>query len=67
MVEAAISGAVLAYVWEARAQRHFANGQLIECLASWRAPDDWLYLYYPARKHLSAGLRAIIEVLKVQE
>lgn len=65
MVEAAKSGAVLAYVWEARAQRHFANGQLIECLASWRAPDDWLYLYYPARKHLSAGLRAIIEVLKV--
>jgi hypothetical protein len=35
-----------------------------ECLASWRAPEDWLYLYYPTRKHLSAGLRTVIEALR---
>lgn len=38
---------------------------LVECLASWSAPEDWLYLYYPTRKYLSAGLRAVIEALRV--
>jgi hypothetical protein len=27
-------------------------------------PEDWLYLYYPTRKYLSAGLRAVIEALR---
>ncbi|MGA1860128.1 LysR family transcriptional regulator [Azospirillum sp. 11R-A] len=65
MVEAARSGVALAYVWEERARPFIARGELIECLASWCAPEDWLYLYYPTRKHLSAGLRAVIEALRV--
>ncbi len=65
MVEAALSGVALAYVWEDRAKPYVESGRLVECLASWCAPEDWLYLYYPARKHLSAGLRAVIEALRV--
>lgn len=65
MVGAALSGAALAYVWEDRARPYVERGQLVECLAPWCGPEDWLYLYYPARKHLSAGLRAIIEALRV--
>lgn len=65
MVEAALSGVALAYVWEDRARPYVEGGRLVECLASWCAPEDWLYLYYPARKHLSAGLRAVIEALRV--
>lgn len=65
MVEAALSGVALAYVWEDRARPYVESGRLVECLASWCAPEDWLYLYYPARKHLSAGLRAVIEALRV--
>jgi len=65
MVEAARSGVALAYVWEGRARPHIQNGTLIECLASWCAPEDWLYLYYPTRKYISAGLRAVIEALRV--
>ena len=65
MVAAARSGVALAYVWEDRARPHVASGELVECLASWCAPKDWLYLYYPTRKHTSAGLRAIIEALRV--
>jgi DNA-binding transcriptional LysR family regulator len=64
MVGAALSGVALAYVWEDRARPYLENGRLVECLASWRAPEDWLYLYYPTRKHLSAGLRAVIEALR---
>jgi DNA-binding transcriptional LysR family regulator len=64
MVEAAKSGIALAYVWEHRARPCLASGELIECLASWCAPEDWLYIYYPTRKYLSAGLRAVIQALR---
>jgi DNA-binding transcriptional LysR family regulator len=64
MVGAALSGVALAYVWEDRARPYLENGRLVECLASWRAPEDWLYLYYPTRKHLSASLRTVIEALR---
>jgi DNA-binding transcriptional LysR family regulator len=65
MVEAALAGAALAYVWEPHARPHLARGDLVECLAPWCAPEDWLHLYYPTRRHLSAGLRAVIEALRV--
>jgi DNA-binding transcriptional LysR family regulator len=64
MVEAALSGAALAYVWEDRARSHIEGGRLIHCLAAWCPPEDWLYLYYPTRKYISAGLRAVIEALR---
>lgn len=66
MIETALSGIALAYVWEDRAQPHVDNGRLIRCLEPWCAPEDWLYLYYPTRKHMSAGLRAVIEAMRVR-
>jgi DNA-binding transcriptional LysR family regulator len=63
MVEAALAGVGLGYVWEERARPHVADGRLIECMASWSAPMEWLYLYYPTRKYMSAGLRAVIDAL----
>jgi DNA-binding transcriptional LysR family regulator len=65
MVEAALSGIGLAYVWEERARPYVAQGRLIECLSSWAAPMEWLYLYYPTRRYMSAGLRAVIEAVRV--
>ena len=65
MIEAALSGVALAYVLEERARPHVDSGRLVECLAPWCPPEDWLYLYYPTRKHLSAGLRAVIDALRV--
>jgi DNA-binding transcriptional LysR family regulator len=64
MLEAALSGAALAYVWEDRARPHIESGRLIHCLAAWCPPEDWLYLYYPTRKYVSAGLRALIKALR---
>jgi DNA-binding transcriptional LysR family regulator len=66
MIEAALSGVALAYVWEDRAKPYMESGRLVGCLAPWCAFEDWLYIYYPARKHLSAGLRAVIEALRVR-
>jgi DNA-binding transcriptional LysR family regulator len=65
MIATARASVALAYVWEERARPYIASGELIECLASWCAPEDWLYLYYPTRKYISAGLRAVIDALRV--
>ncbi|WP_157218976.1 LysR family transcriptional regulator [Flavisphingomonas formosensis] len=64
MIEAALAGIALAYVWEDRARPYVESGRLVSCLADWIAPEDWLYLYYPTRKYLSAGMRAIIAALR---
>ena len=64
IVEAARAGVGLGYVWENRAEHEIAAGRLIRCLDPWCAPEDWLYLYYPTRKYISAGLRAVIEAIR---
>lgn len=64
MVETALSGAGLAYVWDYRIERHLQSGALIRCLDDWCAPLDDLFLYYPSRKNVSAGLRALIGALR---
>ncbi len=64
MIAAAVSGAGLAYVWEERARPLVALGQLVVCLDDWCPPEDWLHLYYPSRRHQSAGLRTVIEALR---
>ena len=64
MIEAALSGIALAYVWEQRVRPHLDCGRLVQCLDEWCVPEDPLFLYYPARKHLSAGLRVIIDILR---
>lgn len=65
MIEAALAGVALAYVWEERARPFVEDGRLIRCLEDWIVPEDWLYLYYPTRKYISAGLRAVIEAMRV--
>ena len=65
MIEAALSGICLAYVWEDRARPYVESGRLMTCLDAWIEPEDWLYLYYPTRKYISAGLRAVIDALRV--
>jgi DNA-binding transcriptional LysR family regulator len=64
MVEAALQGCGLAYVWDNRVIPHLASGALIRCLDDWCAFDDGLFLYYPSRRYLSGGLRAVIDILK---
>lgn len=64
MVQTALSGVALAYVWEQRAERNIAEGRLIQCLDGWCPPEDWLYLYYPSRRNLPAGVRALIKSIE---
>jgi DNA-binding transcriptional LysR family regulator len=64
MVDAAVRGIGLAYVWEQRAASCLQDGRLVRCLDDWCPVDDDLFLYFPSRKHQTAGLRAVIEALK---
>jgi DNA-binding transcriptional LysR family regulator len=64
MVEAALQGCGLAFVWDHRVSRHLESGALLRCLDDWCAVDDGLCLYYPSRRHVSAGLRALINLMR---
>lgn len=64
MAEAAARGIGLAYIWEERAAPYIADGRLRYCLEDWCTVEEHLFLYFPSRKHQSAGLRALIEVMK---
>jgi len=64
MLEAAITGVGLAYVWDYRARRPIEEGLLVRCLDDWCPVRNDLFLYYPSKKNLSAGLRVLIDALK---
>ncbi|MFT4064837.1 LysR family transcriptional regulator [Paraburkholderia sp.] len=64
MVDAAVRGLGLAYVWEQRAAPALREGLLMRCLEEWCPVDEGLFLYFPSRRHQTAGLRAVIEALR---
>ncbi|MBB4573562.1 LysR family transcriptional regulator [Rhizobium sp. MC63] len=66
MMQAALGGVGLAYIWEPRAEKAVAGGELIQVLDDWCQPEEPLYLYYPSRRHMSAGFRAVIDAIRAE-
>lgn len=66
MTEAAVDGLGIAYVADRSAQPYLETGQLVQVLADWSPAIPGLFLYYPGHRHVPAGLRAFIDVLKAQ-
>lgn len=64
MIEAAAAGLGIAYVPDMAAQRWLEEGKLVAVLEDWSPPVGGLRLYYPSHRHVSAALRAFIEVMK---
>jgi DNA-binding transcriptional LysR family regulator len=64
MIETALAGAGLAFVFADRVSGHLESGRLVRCLEDWSPQFSSLFLYYPNRKFVPAGLRALIELLK---
>lgn len=64
IVEAALQGVGLACTSELSIADEIASGQLIRVLQDWTPPYPGLCLYYPANRHVPAGLRAFIELVR---
>ena len=61
MLEAALDGAGLAYVFEQQAEQLIAKRKLVRVLADWCPAYPGFFLYYPSRRQVPAALRAFID------
>jgi DNA-binding transcriptional LysR family regulator len=64
MVEAALEGLGLAFVSDFWVAEHLAAGSLVAVLEDWTPPFPGLCLYYPRHRHMTAGLRAFVDLLR---
>jgi DNA-binding transcriptional LysR family regulator len=64
MLEAARAGFGLAYLTEWNAAADLAQGRLVRVLEDWTPPFPGLCLYYPSRRYLPGGLRALVELIR---
>lgn len=67
MVDAAMAGAGIAYVFEDTVTAQLQSGQLVRVLEDWCAPIPGFYLYYPSRRQTPSALTALINALRVDE
>jgi len=61
MVDAALDGAGLAFVFEAQVEELIAKRKLVRVLADWCPAYPGFFLYYPSRRQLPAALRAFVD------
>jgi DNA-binding transcriptional LysR family regulator len=64
IVEAALAGHGIAYVFEDHVRDHLALGRLERVLEDWSEPFDGLYLYYPSRRQPLPAFTLLVEALR---
>jgi len=64
MQEAAVAGLGLSYISAWQAAPDIRAGRLIQTLDEWTPSFPGLCLYYPGRRHVPSGLRALIELIR---
>jgi DNA-binding transcriptional LysR family regulator len=64
MIDAALDGVGLAYVFEHMVADHLAAGRLAHVLGDWCPKYAGFYLYYPSRRQLPAALKALVELIR---
>lgn len=67
MVQAALAGLGIAYVPQQAAQAALTAGQLMTVLDDWCPEIPGLCVYYPGHRHVPAGLRAFVQVIRDQQ
>jgi DNA-binding transcriptional LysR family regulator len=66
MLAAARAGLGLTYLTEWTVAADLEAGTLVRVLEDWTPALDGLCLYYPGRRHVPAGLRALIDMIREQ-
>ena len=66
MVDAALDGAGLAFVFEAQVEELIAKRKLVRVLADWCPAYPGFFLYYPSRRQLPAALRAFVDFARTR-
>lgn len=64
ILRAALAGAGLAYVSAWNAQEPLADGRLIQVLDAWTPSYAGLCFYYPQSRHMAAGMRAFVDLVR---
>ncbi|MFN5719333.1 MAG: LysR substrate-binding domain-containing protein, partial [Bradyrhizobium sp.] len=66
MVESAVEGLGLAFISDFWVTGHLAAGTLRSVLDDWTPPFPGLRLYYPRHRHMTAGLRAFVDMIRAE-
>lgn len=64
MLEAALNGAGLAYLFEEQVLAHIAQGRLARVLDEWCPYYPGFFLYYTSRRQLPTAMRAFVDFLR---
>ena len=64
MIEAALAGSGLVYVFEDFAADHIRNGRLIRVLEDYCKPFTGYSIYYPSRRQMPPALSVFVEALR---
>ncbi|AMP03498.1 LysR family transcriptional regulator [Collimonas pratensis] len=64
VLDAAIQGQGIGFVFEDFAEQELASGMLRQVLKRHSALDDAFHLYYPHRKHMPGKLRAFVDFMR---
>jgi len=64
MLEAALNGSGLAYLFEQQVQSALDDGRLIRVLEDWCPYYPGFFLYYPSRRQLPTALRAFVDFVR---
>ena len=64
MLEAVRAGVGIGYLGEFHVSADLASGRLVPLLQEWSPSYPGICLYYPSRRHVPAGLRAFIDLVR---
>jgi DNA-binding transcriptional LysR family regulator len=67
VLEAAVNGLGIAYVFEDFAREALDRGAVAPLLEKYRLPGESFYIYYPNRAHMPAKLRAFIDHMQAAQ
>jgi DNA-binding transcriptional LysR family regulator len=66
LVDAAVDGIGLAYVFESMVAEHLAAKRLVRVLEEYCPPFPGYFLYYPSRAHVAPKLRAFVDFMRLR-